>query len=77
MATKLSEGDCSWIWELHGQGLNVYRIAQRLGRAYSAVATVIKASGGVRPGRVGCRCGRRSRNGKTSLVASQPVWRSR
>jgi IS30 family transposase len=50
MATKLSEKDCSAIWDLHGQGLNINLIAQRLGRAYSSVATVIKASGGVRPG---------------------------
>ena len=32
MATKLSEMDCSSIWELHGQGLNINLIAQRLGR---------------------------------------------
>jgi IS30 family transposase len=54
VARKLSEEDCASIWDLHGQGLNINLIAQRLGRAYSSVATVVKATGGVRPDRT-CR----------------------
>lgn len=51
ISTKLSESDCSTIWDLHGQGLTINLIAQRVGRAYSSVATVIKASGGFQPGK--------------------------
>jgi transposase, IS30 family len=47
--TWLREADRGRIWDLHSQGLNTNEIAPMVGRAYSSVATVIKATGGIRP----------------------------
>jgi transposase, IS30 family len=47
--TWLRDADRERIWDLRSQGLNTNEIALTMGRAYSSVATVIKATGGVRP----------------------------
>jgi IS30 family transposase len=53
--TWLGEADRERIWDLHSQGFNTNEIAPMVGRAYSSVATVIKAAGGVRPAKPPCR----------------------
>jgi hypothetical protein len=50
-STWLREADREQIWDLHSQGFNTNEIAPMVGRAYSSVATVIKATGGIRPAR--------------------------
>ncbi len=46
---RLGTEDRERVWKLHGEGQNPNEIATTVGRAYSTIATMIKATGGVRP----------------------------
>ena len=51
-STWLREVDREQIWDLRSQGLNTNEIALTMGRAYSSVATVIKATGRYQAGTI-------------------------